>query len=112
MRRTMLVLALAAMLVAVLGASAVPAVADHLEDLDNGVLDDPEGVLDDDDDEGILDDGDDDDEGLSDGGVICPDEGDEAELILGVGFVCVDDDDELDDGDDDFDDDDDDGFLD
>ncbi len=96
MRRILLVVAMAAMVVAMLGVSAGPALADHVGGVvDDGVIDDSvldDGVLDDDD--GVLDDGvlDDDDEG----GVICPDEDEEAELLLGFGFVCVDDDDDED----------------
>jgi len=78
MRRILLVLAISAMLVAMLGASAVPVIADDLGDLDSGVFDD-----DDDGDDGLFD----------GGGPICPDEDEQPELIVCFGFVCVDADD-------------------
>ncbi len=86
MRRTIRLLAISALLVAMTEVSSGPALADHL-DHDNDVFDDHGRIFDHDDDN-FGRDGDDDD-----GGVICPDEDEEVELILGIGFVCVDEDD-------------------
>jgi hypothetical protein len=93
MRRILLVLAMAAMLVAMLSASAAPVVADNFGDLGSRLFDEHEGLFDDDDDDGLVD----------RGGPICFPDDEQAELIVGFGFVCV----EADDRHDVFDDDDD-----
>jgi len=96
MRRILLVLAVAAMVVAMLGVSAGPALADHRDHRDRFGDRDFFGVLDKDDDNGFNDgrdlrrfDNDDDD----DFSPICGDADLEPELILGFGFVCIDEDD-------------------
>ncbi len=79
MRRMLLVLAMAAMLVTMLNAYAAPVIANNFGGLDSRLFDEHEGLFDDDDGEELS-------EG---GGPICFAEDDKAELIVGFGFVCV-----------------------
>ena len=79
MRQILLVLAMAATLVAMLSAYAAPVIADNFGGLDSRLFDEHEGLFDDDDDEELSD----------GGGPICFADDEQAELIVGFGFVCV-----------------------
>jgi len=81
---------MAAMLVAMLSAYATPVVADNFENLGSRLFDEHEGLFDDDDD-GLL----------YRRAPICFPDDEQAELIVGFGFVCVEADDRHDVSDDD-----------